>query len=91
MHCTKSYTDPINPTARGRAAGPIEILGDADPGEGGYGNLYVTIGQALLTPRTCLEEKGTHLNRVAPARRDELVWLDSNQRPRDYEARFMKK
>ena len=33
----------IEAPAKGRAAGRIEILGDADPGEGGYGNVYVTI------------------------------------------------
>ena len=27
----------------------IGILGDSDPGEGGYGNVYVTIPQAVLT------------------------------------------
>ena len=27
----------------------IGILGDSDPGEGGYGNIYVTIREAVLT------------------------------------------
>ena len=31
------------PPAEGRVAGSVEILGDADRGEGGYGNVYVTI------------------------------------------------
>ena len=44
----------IEPPPKGRAAESIETLGDADPGEGGYGNIYVTIGHALLTLRSLL-------------------------------------
>ena len=34
------------------------MLGDVDPGEGGYGNVYVTIPQALLTLRDLLLHLG---------------------------------
>ena len=32
-------------------------LGDADPGEEGYGNVYVTTGQALVTYRARLDQR----------------------------------
>ena len=42
------------PSAEGRVAGSVEMLGDADPAEGGYGNVYVTIGQGVLVLRARL-------------------------------------
>ena len=48
------------------------MLGDVDPGEGGYSNVYVTIGHALLTRRTLLGQEGSritiHESRFKPFR-----------------------
>ena len=46
------HIEVIEPPAKGRAAGSIEILGDADPGQG-YGNVYVTIMQAAYPDAGC--------------------------------------
>ena len=57
-HLGRSHRiEVIEPPAEGRAAGSIEIPSDADPGEGGYSNVYVTIRQAVLTPRARLNKR----------------------------------
>ena len=48
IHPGRSHRiEVIEPPAKGRAVRSIGILGDADPGQGGDGNVYVTIRQAL--------------------------------------------